>query len=216
MADIIMPNQLEYLQSLRRDTDPLQTEMEEFAREHKVPILNRNAVEMLAVLIYVSRPKRVLEIGTAIGYSTIQIAKHLPADSVVDTIELSRDNCIRCKDFFSRSGVEDKINLIEGDALQLMPEMEEHYDFIFLDADKEDYQQLFDMSMPLLNKGGLFFIDNLLWHGHAAADEVPDDYKVSTEYIREFNKMFMAHPELETTIVPVGDGVGLGVRRERK
>jgi predicted O-methyltransferase YrrM len=93
-----------------------------------------------------------------------------------------------------------------------MPGLKKKYDFIFLDADKEDYLALFEMAMKLLKKNGVIFVDNLLWHGYAASKEVPEKYKTSTKYIRDFNKIFMNHPQLNTTLLPVGDGIGLGIK----
>ena len=93
-----------------------------------------------------------------------------------------------------------------------MPRLKKKYDLIFLDSDKEDYKRLFDYSMVLLKRGGVIVIDNLLWQGYAAASKVPPKYKESTKHIREFNKLFIEQPNLRTTILPIGDGIGLGVK----
>jgi predicted O-methyltransferase YrrM len=93
-----------------------------------------------------------------------------------------------------------------------MPKLTEKYDLIFLDADKEDYEKLFYNSLNLLNKRGVIFIDNLLWHGFPASKDVPPKYKRSTEHIREFNKLFVSQKGLKTTILSVGDGIGLGIK----
>ena len=93
-----------------------------------------------------------------------------------------------------------------------MPRLKKKYDLIFLDADKEDYKKLFDYSMILLKRGGTLIVDNLLWHGYAASSRVPSNYKKSTSYIRNFNKLFMNQPNLNSVILPVGDGIGLGVK----
>ena len=93
-----------------------------------------------------------------------------------------------------------------------MPRFDKKFDLIFLDADKEDYKRLFDYSIILLKKGGLIFVDNLLWHGYAASKSVPIKYKTSTKIIREFNILFTSTENLQTTILPVGDGVGIGIK----
>ena len=160
------------------------------------------------------QPKRVLEIGTAIGYSTIRIAKNLKKKAVIDTLEKDKDTIKIAEDYIKRSGFENKINIIEGDALATMPELESKYSFIFLDADKEDYERLFFYSLMLLKKGGVLFIDNLLWHGYAASKTVPAKYKTSTQKIREFNKLFVSQYSLKTTIIPVGDGIGIGLKKD--
>jgi predicted O-methyltransferase YrrM len=212
MDKIIFPNQLDYLSSLRGEVDPLLKEMEEFAEAKRIPILNWNSAELLETFILSKKPKRVLEIGTAIAYSSIRIARVLEEDGIVDTIDKSTDNLKLAMDYIKRSGQESKINLIEGNALALMPQYESEYDFIFLDADKQDYEKLFYISLPLLKKGGIIFVDNLLWHGFAAGGEAPATHINGAKQIREFNKIFVDQPGLKTTIVPVGDGIGIGVK----
>lgn len=213
MSSILYPKQLKYLKQFNKEEDPLILEMEAYAKEHNVPILSRQTVEFLEQIVILINPKRVLEIGTAIGYSTIRIARKLKKKSEIHTIEMSEDNAVIAKENFEKSGMENKIELKMGNALTIMPQLQKKYDLIFLDADKEDYKRLFDYSMILLKRGGVIFIDNLLWHGFAATQKVPKEYKVSAKYIREFNKVFMNQATLTSTILPVGDGVGLGIKR---
>ena len=212
MDKIILLNQLEYLSSFRKSPDTLIEEMESYAKEHNVPILSWQSAEFLEQLVILKNPRRVLELGTAIAYSTIRIARQLKGKSVVHSIEKSSDNISVAKDFISKSGLTAKIRLLEGDAVNVMPQLKKKYDIIFLDADKEDYKRLFDYSLVLLRKGGLLVVDNLLWHGYAASTRVPSNYKESTNHIREFNLLFMNQPNLKTSIIPVGDGIGLGVK----
>ncbi len=213
MSKIYYPAQEKYISSFRKENDELVLEMEEFAKENDVPILSWQSAEFIEQLVLMINPKRSLEIGTAIAYTTIRIAKHLKKKSIIHTIELSEDNIESAKDFIKHSGVGDKIKLIEGDALSVMPRLKKKYDFIFLDADKEDYKRLFDYSMVLLRRGGIILIDNLLWHGYAAASKVPLNYKTTTKSIREFNKIFIEQPNLHATILPIGDGLGLGIKK---
>ena len=213
MAGILYPAQTKYLKQFKKDDDPLIIEMEEYAKEHNVPILSNHAAEFLEQIVMLTNPRRVLEIGTAIAYSTIRVARRLKKKSEIHTIEMSEDNAAIAKENIEKSGLEDKIELKIGNALTIMPQLQKKYDLIFLDADKEDYKRLFDYSMILLKRGGVIFIDNLLWHGFAATQKVPKEYKVSTKYIREFNKVFMNQATLTSTILPVGDGIGLGIKR---
>ncbi len=209
---ILYPNQYKYLTSLRGGINPLIHEMEQFAMSRKIPILDWKAAELLEQCILLQKPKRVLEIGTAIAYSSIRMAMVLRKGGIVDTIEKSKDNIKLAANYIKRAELESIINLIEGNAFDIMPKLNVKYDFIFLDADKQDYQKLFYSSLTILKKGGVIFIDNLLWHGFTAAKRIPDSYKKSTQQVREFNKLFMNQPNLKATILPVGDGIGLGIK----
>jgi len=212
MSGILFPSQLKYLEQFKNEKDPLIEDMEKYAVKFNVPILSWQAVEFMEQMIRIINPKRVLEIGTAIAYSSIRIARNLKKKSVVHTIEKSEENAEVAKEFINKSGMEEKIKVMVGNALNIMPQLQKKYDFIFLDADKEDYKRLFDYSVILLKRGGVIFIDNLLWHGYAASKKVPPEYKASTKHIREFNHVFMSQPSLKSTILPIGDGIGIGVK----
>ncbi len=212
MSNILIPSQKKYLDIFQKENDPLILEMEIYAKQNKVPILSKDSAGFLEQLIRISNPKRVLELGTAIAYSSIRIARNLKRKQVVYTIEKSKDNIVIAKKNIKKSGLEDRINLIAGNALDVLPKLDKKFDFIFLDADKIDYKQLFDYSIILLKKSGVIFIDNLLWHGFAASPKIPDEQKSVTQIIREFNEMFTSHPKLRSTILPIGDGIGIGVR----
>ena len=212
MDKILYPAQSKYLNQFKDQNDALIKEMEKYAAEHNVPILNWQSAAFLEILIRMINPKRVLEIGTAIAYSSIRIARNLKKKGIVHTIEKSKDNIVLAKGYIKKSGVEEKIKIMAGNAFEIMPELEKKYDFIFLDADKNEYSRLFELSIVLLKKGGVIMVDNLLWHGHAAVEKVPAKYKTSREYIRDFNKEFMANPRLKASIIPVGDGLGIGVK----
>jgi len=213
MSGILYPTQVKYLKQFKKEDDPLIIEMEKYAKEYNVPILSEQSADFLEQIIILINPKRVLEIGTAIAYSTIRIARRLKKKSVIHTIEMSEDNAAIAKENIEKSGLSDKIDLKIGNALVIMPQLQKKYDLIFLDADKEDYKRLFDYSIILLKRGGVIFIDNLLWHGFAATNKVPKEYRVSTKYIREFNKVFMNQASLTSTILPIGDGIGLGIKK---
>ena len=213
MSRILYQSQQNYIQKFITEDDSLIREMEKFASEKKIPILARESALFLEQLVMIARPKRVLELGTAIAYSSIRMARYLRKKGVIHTIEKSEDNIKLADEFLKRSGYEDKIKIINGNALDIMPTLSKKYDLIFLDADKEDYKKLFDYSIILLKKGGIIFIDNLLWHGFAASKEVPADYKASTKFIREFNKYFTSQANLKTSILAIGDGIGLGIKK---
>ena len=212
MAGILKTPQEKYLYSFITTKDSLLKEIEEYADENRVPILNQYSANLLEQIILMLRPKRVLEIGTAVGYSSIRIARLLGRQTTFHTIEKSQDNILLAKENIAKASLQNKIKIIEGDALRILPQMKKKYDLIFLDADKEDYKRLFDYSMLLLKKGGVIFVDNLLWHGYVASKNVPSKYKNSTRHIKEFNRIFMLQPSLRSIILPVGDGVGIGVK----
>ncbi len=212
MSEIINSHQLKYLHSLRPEPDSLILEMEKFAEERKIPLLDWKSAELLDQILLLIRPKRVLEIGTAIAYSSIRIARRLKKKGIVDTIEKSLDNISLASEFIKRAGLQNQINLIEGNAKEVMPLLDKKYDLIFIDADKEDYEKIFYYSLMMLKKDGVLFVDNLLWHGYPASSKVPPAYKNSTKYIREFNKLFTNQSVLVTSIYPVGDGIGIGIR----
>ncbi len=213
MALILTAPQEKYLESFRRQDDELLLEMELFAKEKKIPILSWDAAEFLEQIIKIHKPKRLLELGTAIAYSAIRMARVVGKKSVVHSIEKSADNIKLAKEYINRSGCQDKIEIFEGDAFEVMPRLKKKYDFIFLDADKEDYKRLLDYSLILLKKGGVIFIDNLLWHGYAAVKKVPPNYRTSAKNIKEFNVFFMSQTIIHTTILPIGDGIGLGIKK---
>lgn len=213
MNSILNQSQEKYLNNFKLAEDPLIEEMEAYAKQHNVPILSWQSADFLEILIKMTEPKRVLEIGTAIAYSSIRIAKNLRKKAVLHTIEKSKDNITVALENINKSGLGDKIEIFEGDALNIMPRLEKKYDFIFLDADKEDYMQLFNYSLILLKKNGVIFIDNLLWHGYAAVNKIPPNYRKSAKFIKEFNEIFFSDKNLKTTIIPVGDGIGLGIKK---
>ena len=212
MEKILQEAQKKYLDGFRKERTPLLAEMEAYAAENRVPILSVDSAELLELMIKITSPKRALEIGTAIGYSSIRIAANLSKKGILHTIEKSEDNILKAEEYIQKSGFEEKIKILKGNAEDIMPRLEKKYDFIFLDADKEDYLKLFQYSLMLLKKKGMIFIDNLLWHGYAAAGRVPENYKTSTRQIKEFNEYFMKQNSLRSIIIPIGDGIGIGVK----
>lgn len=212
MKNIVDQLQLDYLQKFRKEEEQIILDMEFFAKENNIPILDLQSAEFLELLIQLLKPKRVLEIGTAIAYSSIRIARSLSKKGILHTIEKSKDNIERANENILKSGLQNKITLFEGEAKEIIPTLDKKYDLIFLDADKEDYKYLFDYLIIMLKKNGLIFIDNLLWHGFVASLRVPKNFKKSTKHIREFNEYFMNYPNLKTTILTIGDGIGLGIK----
>ncbi|MBN1300343.1 MAG: O-methyltransferase [Melioribacteraceae bacterium] len=212
MPKIVNRTQEKYLKSFLPPKDELIDSMEKYAMIHRIPILHWQSAEFLEKLIIIHRPKMILEIGCAIAYSAIRMAMSADKISDLHTIEKSKDNITIARKNIIKSGLEKRIKLIEGDALDILPELSCKYDFIFLDADKEDYIPLFMHSLKLLKTGGVIVIDNLLWHGYAASAKVPRNLKKSVGNIRKFNILFMSNDQLNAIIIPVGDGLGVGIK----
>ncbi len=212
MSKILYPEQEDYLKNFQLKENNLLAEMRRFAEENKIPILMPEASSFLEHLICLLKPQRILEIGTAIAYSSIRMARASMGKSLIDTIELSGDNIKLAKKFIAKSNLSQKINLIEGKAQEIIPNLNYLYDFIFLDADKEDYIELFNLSVEKLKIGGTIFIDNLLWHGFAALEQAEPKYENSSEYIRKFNNLFFSDERFKSALYSVGDGIGLGIK----
>jgi predicted O-methyltransferase YrrM len=211
---ILKPEQLDYLNNFIEEENSLLQEMRVYADENNFPILSLHSSIFLKQIIRIAKPLNVLEIGTAIAYSAINIALNLPPNGMIDTIENSAENIGKAKIFIEKAGLSKKINLIQGDALDVIPELEKKYDLIFLDADKHIYIEAFEKSISVLNDEGIMFVDNLLWQGYAAGNNVPEKYINSTQNIREFNEYFMNLNNFISTIIPVGDGIGLAVKKK--
>ncbi len=214
MASFINIVQFAYLQEFRKPVSPQLKVMENYARHNKIPIIDWYSGELLEFVMALKNPKRVLELGTAIGYSAIRIIKQLAEDATLTTIEKSPGNIAKAREYFEQSGYASRINLLTGEARDILPTLTGQFDAVFLDADKRDYAELFELTDPLIAPGGLIVADNILWRGYVAEmdENIPESYLASTRLMREFNKMFFHHPSYKTMILPIGDGVGLGIK----
>jgi caffeoyl-CoA O-methyltransferase len=208
---IIQREQAEYLDALHTQTDLLLREMEEYAAEHRVPIADREVARFLEITARAIGAHRVLEIGMAIGYSVIHLARGMPDYGSVVTIEPNEEMIRVATGFFQRSIYLDRVQLARGKALDLMPGFVETYDLLYIDAVKEEYKQYLELGLPRLREGGVVVVDNLLWGGRVAQPPSPDDDS-STTALREFNQYFINHPQLRSEILSVGDGLGYAVK----
>lgn len=213
MPNILREEILDYLNGLQPDADPLVEEMETYAEEHDVPIASRELTHLQKLLAQAIHADHALEIGTAIGYTTIQVA-----ETGCNVVSLEHDpGMIRqAETYIERRDPDGNIDILEGDALDLLHDLRSEdrvFDMIFIDAAKEEYRDYLDHSLPLLRSDGVVVVDNLLWYGQVATGPMDESYRESTEAIREFNPYFMNHDELHALILPLGDGTGLGVKR---
>jgi predicted O-methyltransferase YrrM len=209
---IIHRDQAEYLDNLLPPGDDLLREMEAYADEHRVPIADREVATFLEISARAINARAVLEIGMAIGYSVIHLARGMEDDGVVVTIE-PNDEMIRASEsYLIRAGLLDRVRIERGKALDVMPRLNETFDLVFLDAVKQEYVQYLELALPRLRTNGVVIVDNLLWGGQVAGEISSPDQKESTEALREFNQRFVNHPQLRAEVLSVGDGLGYAVK----
>jgi predicted O-methyltransferase YrrM len=183
-------------------------------RRDGIPIVSREVGRLLSTLVHAMQANRVLEIGTAYGYSTLWTALALPPAGKIWTIDPDRERTDVARGFIDRAQKTHAVEFINQPAIEVLGAFtQRNLDIIFIDALKEEYEEYLELSIPLLKLSGLVVVDNLLWSGRAAQAEAPDDAE-ATKAIRAFNKRFLHHPQLDAVILPVGDGTGLGARIE--
>ncbi|HEY0395869.1 MAG TPA: O-methyltransferase [Candidatus Elarobacter sp.] len=203
---------LAYLTRLHREPSPLLLELEQHGVREGIPIVDRAAGRFLSVLVHCMQANRVLELGTAYGYSTLWMALALPPAGRIWTIDPDMERTEIASSYFRRAGVADRIEIINQPALDVLGSFpQRNLDIVFIDALKTQYAEYLEAAVPMLKRSGIVVIDNLLWSGRAAtAPKSSDDPE--TKAIRAFNKTFLNHPALDATIVPIGDGIGIGAR----
>jgi predicted O-methyltransferase YrrM len=205
---------LEYLHRIHPNPSPLVLELEQLGRADGIPIVSRETGRLLSTLVHAMQANRVLEIGTAYGYSTLWMALALPPAGHIWTIDPDAERTKLALSFLTRAGKAEAVDVLNQPALEVLPTFPvRNLDIVFIDALKTEYEAYLEFAVPLLKRSGLVVVDNLLWHGQAAQEPRAGD-DADTEAIRAFNRVFLNHPQLDATILPVGDGVGLGARLE--
>jgi predicted O-methyltransferase YrrM len=204
-----------YLERLRPERDALLAEMEELARLERIPIVEWETGRLLATLVRAVQPRLVLEVGTAIGCSTLHMARELDAGARIVTLERDPERIAQARGFWARDGVEDRIELVEGDALGSIEELEGPFDLVFLDASKTEIDDYLAALSGRVAERCLLVVDNLLMSGEAALPEGLDTSwpEESLAAARDTTRALMASEEWLFSLLPVGDGVGLGARR---
>jgi predicted O-methyltransferase YrrM len=202
-----------YLRDLRPDRSPVMAEMEEQAERDSIPIVHSETGRLLAVLCRVLDPV-VLEVGTAIGYSTLHMAEQLREGRVV-TLERDPERAAQARSYLERGGVADRVELVEGDALETLPGLAGPFDLLFVDASKGEYARYIELAEPKLTKRALMVVDNLLMSGEVALPEGaqtrwnPD----SLASARRLNSDLLSSADWLACVLPVGDGIGVAARR---
>jgi len=195
-----------YLNHLMPIQDPLLKELYEEGIKDEIPIIQVPSIRFIELLIKMVQPKTIIEVGAAIGFSTIWIAKALP-DAVIHTIERKPLMAERARENIKKAGLEDRIILHEGDAINIIPTLPSA-DFVFIDAAKGKYKQFFDLIYPLVKTNGIMAFDNILFRGYVADSEIANS-KPMLRKIRAFNDFIATTSLVETSFIPIGDGLAL-------
>ena len=206
-----------YLRNLKEIDDEKLREMNDFAEENHVPIIERESEEFINFLISMQKPKKVLELGTAIGYSSISFAKRNKCIEKIDSVELKGEMAEIARKNISDVGLENIISVHESDAYDYLLDLEEKYDLIFIDAAKGQYEKYFDSGLKNLNEKGLIICDNVLFKGMIAEDSLVKRRKITiVKRLRKFLKDISEDERFISSVVPIGDGVLLVRRKDEE
>jgi predicted O-methyltransferase YrrM len=213
MTPILADHVLSYLQDLRPERSPVMREMEEQAEREGIPIVHWETGRLLAVLARALDPRLVLEVGTAIGYSTLHMAESM-GDGRIITIERDTERVRQADDYLARAGVADKVEVVEADAIRAIEGLDGPFDLIFLDASKDEYAEYLRLAEPKAAERALLVVDNLLMSGDVA---LKDDSEAtwrpqSLAAARAFNAELIASGRWLGAVLPVGDGIGIAAR----
>ena len=206
-----------YLRNLKEIDDEKLREMNDFAEENHVPIIERESEEFINFLISIQKPKKVLELGTAIGYSSISFAKRNKCIEKIDSVELKGEMAEIARKNISDVGLENIISVHESDAYDFLEDLEESYDLIFIDAAKGQYEKYFNSGLKNLREKGLIICDNVLFKGMIAEDSLVKRRKITiVKRLRKFLKDISEDERFISSVVPIGDGVLLVRRKDEE
>ncbi len=212
---IIDERMVSFINSFDSGDSEIVEEIEQQALADGVPIIRQEMGSLLKVLVALKRPEKILEVGTAVGYSSILMAENMPENCTITTIEKYDKRIPIARANIKRAGYEDKITLIEGDAIEVMKELNDSYDLIFMDAAKGQYINFLDDVMRLLAPGGMLISDNVLQEGEIIESKFGVIRRNRTIHMRMREYIYaITHMEgLVTSIVPIGDGITLSVKK---
>jgi predicted O-methyltransferase YrrM len=204
-----------YIEELIPDRPELFKEMEQYAKEFRVPIMELAGIEVMLQLLRIHKPKTILEVGTAIGYSALRMAFAIPTAKIV-TIERDEERLAKAESYIIRAEKQQQIHVIKGDALEAEEQVKAFapFDAIFIDAAKGQYQRFFELYSRYLSDEGLIITDNVLFKGMVFEANIENKRTRNlVKKIRDFNSWLMEHPDFDTCIIPVGDGVAISKKR---
>ena len=179
------------------------------ALEEHIPIIMDDTLEVIEKYLKENKPHKILEIGTAVGYSAICFTEILAEDGQIDTIERDTERVKEAKENIKKAEVENKINIYEGDAVEILPTLKNKYDVIFIDAAKGKYPFFLKEALRMLNTNGIIFADNILYKGYVMSDYNKHKQRTAVRNLREYIKEVSENPNLETEILEVGDGLAV-------
>jgi len=185
------------------------TKIKEMALEEHIPIIMDETLEVIGSILEKNRPAKILEIGTAVGYSAICFSNYLAENGKIDTIERDEKRIIEAKKNIKEMELEDVIHIYEGDAVEILPTLNEKYDMVFIDAAKGKYPFFLKEALRMLNKDGIIFADNILYKGYVMSDYNKHKQRTAVRNLREYIKEVTENENLETEILEVGDGLAV-------
>lgn len=212
---IVTPYVTSYIREKTVQKDEFLRGLEKYAEENRIPIVEPETARLLSVITKLIRPERILEVGCAIGYSSILMSRSLAEGGKILTLEYNPDMVRTARENVRKAGLEETINVVEADAKDYLAYIDEDeiFDMIFLDGPKAHYLYMLDDAVRLLKKGGLLISDNILFKGMTADDDHFARRKVTIIHrLREYIDALMSHPQLETSILSQGDGVTISVK----
>lgn len=212
---IVDERMVTYIHSLESSESEIIEKIEQEALDTFVPIIRKETQSFLKVLLMMNKPLRILEVGTAVGFSAILMSEYMPESGHITTIENYEKRIPIARENFKRAGKEDKITLIQGDALEVMKELTGPYDFIFMDAAKGQYIHYLPEVLRLLEKGGVLMSDNVLQDGDIIESRFAVERRNRTIHgrMREYLYELKHNEKLQTSLIPLGDGVALSIKK---
>ncbi len=200
----------EYINNTHKKEEPFFEELRNYAENNHIYIVKPQVEKLIAVLMSIVKPKNILEVGTAIGYSSMLMLKYAGNSSCVTTIERDEGILEQARENIKRRGLNARIHTIFGDASEVLESLSGEYDFVFIDAAKGQYRDHFEKSLKLVKSGGIILTDDVLYFGMTASDELATKKHITiTRRLRDYLDFLCSDDRFETTILPIGDGVAI-------
>lgn len=190
--------------------------IKEKALKEYIPIIMDDTLEVIQKILIEKKPKKILEIGTAVGYSAICFSEFLAENGKIDTIERETERVIEAKENIKKTEVEDKINIYEGDAVEILPTLNDTYDVVFIDAAKGKYPFFLEQAMRMIADDGIIIADNVLYKGYVMSDYNKHKQRTAVRNLREYIKKITENEHLETEILEVGDGLAISRMKQKE